>query len=242
MKGMRNMIRIAIVEDDREHALRLENALKKYADEHKLALKIRVFYNVISFLEQYAGDYEIVFMDIMMPMMNGMDASRMLREKDENVMLIFVTSMGQYAIRGYEVSASDFIVKPVEYPSFALKFTRALSKLPKKEDRDVLIRTETGFVKLSPDRITYVEVRSHHCIYHTRSGQFRQYQTMKSVEAALDGQGFARCNNYLLVNLAYVEKIEGLTVQVAGEALQISHPKRKEFADRFAQFTGSGKA
>ena len=142
MKGMRNMIRIAIVEDDREHALRLENALKKYADEHKLTLQICVFYNVISFLEQYAGDYEIVFMDIMMPMMNGMDASRMLREKDENVMLIFVTSMGQYAIRGYEVSASDFIVKPVEYPSFALKFTRALSKLPKKEDRDVLIRKE----------------------------------------------------------------------------------------------------
>ena len=64
---MRNMIRIAIVEDDREHALRLENALKKYADEHKLTLQIRVFYNVISFLEQYAGDYEIVFMDMFKP-------------------------------------------------------------------------------------------------------------------------------------------------------------------------------
>lgn len=233
------MIRIAIVEDDRDHALRLENTLKKYADAHKVPLQIQVFYNVISFLEQYAGDFEIVFMDIMMPMMNGMDASRMLREKDETVMLIFVTSMGQYAIKGYEVAASDFIVKPVDYPSFALKFTRALSKLPKQVDHDVLIRTETGFVKLPPDRITYVEVRAHYCVYHTKAGEYRQYQTMKSVEAALAGLGFARCNNYLLVNLAYVEKIDGLTVQVAGEALQISHPKRKAFNERFARYAGA---
>ena len=235
------MIRIAIVEDDRDHALRLENTLKKYADAHKVPLQIHVFYNVISFLEQYAGDFEIVFMDIMMPMMNGMDASRMLREKDETVMLIFVTSMGQYAIKGYEVAASDFIVKPVDYPSFALKFTRALSKLPKQVDHDVLIRTETGFVKLPPDRITYIEVRAHYCVYHTKTGEYRQYQTMKSVEAALAGLGFARCNNYLLVNLAYVEKIDGLTVQVAGEALQISHPKRKAFTERFARYAGANK-
>ena len=233
------MIRIAIVEDDRKHALRLESALKRYAEEHQTPLEISVFYNVITFLDSYAADYEIVFMDIMMPMMNGMDASRMLREKDGNVMLIFVTSMGQYAISGYEVDAADFILKPVDYPSFALKFTRALRKLPQKDEQDILIKTETGYVRLKPAQITYVEVQGHYCLYHTGAGDYRQYQTMKTVEAALEGQGFCRCNNYLLVNLAYVKKIDGLTAYIGDEALPISHPRRKAFADSFARYSES---
>ena len=235
------MIRIAIIEDDKEQAAALESHIKRYSEEHKTAIEVSVFYNVISFLEKYSADRDIIFMDIMMPMMNGMDASRLLREKDDQVMLIFVTSMRQYAIQGYEVSASDFIVKPVSYPEFSLKFTRALSKLPDKETSDILIKTETGFVKLSPGQIDYVEVRGHHCVYHSAMGEYRQYQTMKSAETALEGQGFARCNNFLLVNLGRVTRIENLTAYVGDEELQISHPRRKAFTEAFREYSESKK-
>ena len=82
-----------------------------------------------------------------MPMLNGMDAAKLLREKDEKVILIFVTTMRQYAIQGYEVAASDFIVKPVAYPEFALKFTKVLARLEHVMPPDVLIRTDTSFVR-----------------------------------------------------------------------------------------------
>lgn len=59
---------------------------------------------------------------------------------------------------------------------------------------------------------------------------------MKSVESSLGGQGFARCNNFLLVNLAYVDRIDGMTAFVGGDALQISHPRRKAFYEAFVQF------
>ena len=235
------MIRIAIIEDDKDQAADLEAHIRRYAQEHGSAMDVSVFYNVIVFLEKYSADYDMVFMDIMMPMMNGMDASRMLREKDDKVMLIFVTSMRQYAIQGYEVSASDFIVKPLSYPEFSLKFTRALSKLPKRDTGDILIKTETGYAKLQPGQITYVEVRGHHCVYHTVGAEYRQYQTMKSVEEALDGQGFARCNNFLLVNLAHVDRLEGLSVWVRGEELQMSHPRRKAFSEAFAKYSEAKK-
>lgn len=234
------MLGIAIVEDDQAQAALLESHIRRYAEEHHTSIQVTVYYNVISFLEQYRAEFDIVFMDIMMPMMNGMDASRMLREKDDHVMLIFVTSMRQYAIQGYEVAASDFIVKPVAYPEFSLKFTRALGKLPKSESRDVLLKTESGFVRLAPEQILYVEVRGHHCDYHTKSDVYRQYQSMKSVETALDGLGFARCNNFLLVNFAYVQKIDNLSVCLTnGEELLMSHPRKKPFCDAFTAYSGT---
>lgn len=234
------MIKIAIIEDDKEQAAALESHIKTYAAEHKLAVSVTVFYDAITFLEKYSA-FHIVYMDIMMPMLNGMDAAKLLREKDETVVLIFVTTMRQYAIQGYEVSASDFIVKPVSYPEFALKFTKVLSRLDADRPADLLIRTENSFVRLSPNDIRYVEVKGHHCVYHTGGGEYRQYQTMKSAETALQGQNFVRCNNFLLVNLAHVERIDGMTAYVGGDALQISHPRRKAFSEAFLRFMEASK-
>ena len=108
-------------------------------------------------------------MDIMMPMLDGMQAARLLRQKDNKVALVFVTTMRQYAVQGYEVDACDFLVKPVTYPEFALKFTRILTKVPQPDTgREVFLKTENSFVRLSSRDILYVEVKGHYCIYHNR--------------------------------------------------------------------------
>ncbi len=233
------MVNIAIVEDNPEEAVQLEKALKRYAEEYHVPTRTTVYSNAMAFLSKYSAEFDIIFMDIMMPMMNGMDASRMLREKDDKVMVIFVTNMQQYAIQGYEVGAFDFILKPVHYPEFKLKFTRALSKLlPQKKAANILIKTDNGMVRLTPELITYVEVQQHHCIYHTHTESFRQYQTMKSAENQLADYGFARCNNFLLVNLACVTRIEGMNVHLGDTILQMSYPRRKAFLDQFLAFSG----
>ena len=235
------MVNIAIVEDDKLQASQLENALKRYSEEFRTPLRTTVFYNAMSFLGKYAAEYDIIFMDILMPMMNGMDAAPALREKDDKVMVIFVTNMQQYAIQGYEVGAFDYILKPVNYPEFKLKFTRALGKLmPQKKAASVLIKSESGVVRLTPEQIIYVEVQQHHCIYHTKQGDYRQYQTMKSVETQLAEYGFARCNNFLLINLAYVSKIEGMNVHIDGLVLPVSYPRKKQFSEKFSEFMGAG--
>lgn len=94
--------------------------------------------------------------------------------------------MRQYAIQGYDVDAADFIVKPVNYPEFALKFTRLLGKVERPEavSPDVFIKTENSFVRLAPSDIFYVEVKGHYCVYHTASGEYRRYQTLKNAEAS----------------------------------------------------------
>lgn len=238
------MLKIAIIEDESASAEVLEQNIRRYSEEFQIPVEIHFFTNAIAFLNQYSAQYDMIFMDIMMPMLNGMDAAHALREKDSAVLLIFVTSMQQYAIHGYEVGAADFIVKPVKYPQFKLKFTRFLSKLQYSasgKSTDVLLKTESGYVRLLPRQISYVEVRAHHCIYHTDVGEFRIYQTMKSVAQQLEPCGFAKCNNYLLVNLMRISRISGMEVLIGNETLPISHPRKNEFIARFVEFTESKK-
>lgn len=236
------MINIAIVEDEVAQADILKSHLKRYADEYKVAFNIRQFDNGICFIDNYAADYDIIFMDVKMPMMNGIEVAHKLRELDKKVLLFFVTSMQQYAVRGYEVEAMDYIIKPIGYYEFALKITKAMDKLQKNlKTVNFLVKTKMGYKKLDASEILYVEISGHHSVFHTISGDYRQYQTISSIEKELDGYGFARCNNCYLVNLSYVSAIKDYTVVVGKHELLISHPRKKEFTDKFTAFLECNK-
>ena len=235
-------IRVAIVEDDPEAAQRLQAHLQRYAGENKLQFHTRVFEHPLLFLEPYTADYDLVYMDIQMPLMNGMDAAHKLRELDPKVALVFVTSLTQYAVEGYDVGALAYIVKPFNYYDFALKLTRILERLPAHEGEDLLVATEVGQVRLSFDSIRYVEVQGHHLIYHTSRGEYTQYSTLAKAAAILEHCGFARCNSCYLVNLHCVEGIKGYTVIVAGEELKISQPRKKAFMQQLSGLLSSPRA
>ena len=231
------MTNIAIIEDETEHADRLGEYLQRYSAEYREPLSVKVFDNAVAFLEKYAANYDIIFMDVKMPYMNGINAAHKLREMDKDVLLFFVTSMQQYAIRGYEVDAMDYIVKPIGYFEFALKFAKAMDRLASQDKvANVVVSVETGYKKLRQADIKYVEVKNHHCVFHTADGEFRQYQSLKCVENKLDDARFVKCNNYCLVNLSYVDDIDGSSVTVSGNKLEMSRPRKKEFVKRFAEY------
>lgn len=229
-------IRVAIVEDDVKAAATLKSHLERYAQENAQQFSIRSFGHPLLFLEPYTADYDLVYMDIQMPLMNGMDAAHCLRKLDPKVALVFITSLTQYAIAGYEVNALDYIVKPINYYDFSLKLTRVLERIPSHEGEDILIPTEVGSIRLTFDSIRYVEVQGHHLVYHTARGEYTQYSSLSKMEPQFEGHGFARCNSCYLVNLHYVEGIRGYTVTVAGEELRISQPRKKKFAQEVAAY------
>lgn len=231
------MTNIAIVEDEEEFALALEKYLKRYGEENGTVFKIRRFVNALALLENYSADYDVIFMDIKMPYLNGMDAAHRLRELDANVLLIFVTNMTQYAVNGYEVDALDYIVKPVNYYDFALKLTRAVNRLRAKDETFITVPVSSGMIRLKPEQIRYVETQGHHVVYHTGKEDYSQYCSLKDAESKLKGYGFARCNSCYLVNLRYVKSVKGHIVNVDGTELQISQPKRKDFVQKLMAYT-----
>jgi two-component system response regulator LytT len=231
---------VAIVEDDRSEVERLKQYFSQYTKERGVLFKISHFGNAEQFLGKYEPIYDIVLLDIILPGMNGMEAAVKLRELDETTTIIFVTNMAQFAVRGYEVDAFDFMVKPVSYSNFSLKLQRALNKLSSRRETEVIVSTAEGMFRIASSQIKYIEISGHRLVYHTTSATIGAYGTLKEVEAVLSEKVFVRCNSSYLVNLNYVRAIRGQTVLVDNDELPISRPKKKPFVQAVNDFLGGG--
>ena len=235
------MTRVAIVEDERASARVLSDCLRRYGEETGAGFDVHFFANAVEFLEAYRHNFEIVFMDVSMPGMNGMEASHRLREMDAQVVLVFVTSLAQYAVEGYEVDALDFVVKPVNYYSFKMKIKKALAAASRNTGTVLAVPCSGGVHYLKASDILYVEVQTHELIYHTASsGNLSASGTLKTVEAQLANDGFFRCNYCYLVNLNHVSRVAGNVAAVGGDELQISRNRKKEFMQRLSRFYAGG--
>lgn len=234
------MLNVAIVEDNAQDAARLKKCLAEFSQESSVEFNIAEYRDPISFLEKYPANKDIVFMDIELPEMDGMKASKLLRQMDENVILIFVTNMVQFAVDGYEVDAFDFVVKPIRYPEFRMKLRRAVERIAKRTDLRLCVKTSQGVYNLGASSVRYIEVLNHSLLYHTESGDVEAYGKLDDMEKQLKGYGFFRCNRCYLVNMKYVTAIEDDAVLVGGKSLRIARPRKKEFLIAFADFFGSG--
>lgn len=113
------MIHIAIVEDEESYVRQLLEYIERFQQEHFQEIKTSIFRDGDEILEKYSADYDIILMDIQMQFVDGMTAAEKIREMDKSVILMFITNMTSYAVKGYEVDALDYMVKPVEYFSFS---------------------------------------------------------------------------------------------------------------------------
>lgn len=234
------MVSIAVVEDDEKQIEQTERYIRDFGKETGQTFNVTVFRDGLALLDRYKPIYDIVFMDIEMPDLNGLDTAKKLRELDSAVIIMFMTNMQQYAIRGYEVEALDYMVKPVGYFTFALKLKKAIKKLGRSAEAFLSIPQENGIMRLETSRIRYIEVINHRLVYHTDDGKYEARGSLTETENKLAQYDFSRCNHCYLVNLRAVQGIRGNMVVIAGEELQISRPKRKAFLDDLANFRGRG--
>ena len=222
-------VRIAIVEDDKTASDTLLGYIGEYGRENAENFETACFYNAATFLSAFKDNFDVVFMDIELPDGNGMDVVKRLRGMGGDVIVIFVTNMAQYAVKGYEVRAFDFIVKPVVKYNFAVKFKSALECFRRKAEVPVWVSSKEGKMRLSASRIKYIEVYKHVLVYHTLDGDFQSSGSLCNLEEQLAPAFFASCNRCYLVNLRYVTAVRQFSVVVGGEELQISRMKRSSF-------------
>ncbi len=238
------MLRIGIVEDQKEIAEEMQGFIRQYSEERNLNPEVVWMTDGAEAVTRIVADreeFDIVFMDIEMPNLDGMAAARQIRHVDSKVVLVFVTNMAQYAINGYEVDALDFIVKPVNYYTVTAKLDRAIERVASRQEKTVEVHATDGIRILKVSDILYLETQNRMLYYHTRNEVIPTRASMKQAEKEfLQGQ-FVKCNQCYLVNLAHVQGIKGDMVLVDGEELEMSRRNKTPFLTAFASYIGGDR-
>ena len=233
------MIRVAIVEDEENYISVLREYLEQYKQESGEQIEVTVYHDGDEIAAFYRAQFDIILMDIEMKFIDGMTAAEEIRKVDSAVSIIFITNAPQYAIRGYEVGALDYILKPVSYFTFSQKFGRAVVKLKKRSGRKrITIPVKGGVMRMELSDIYYIESEGHNLIYHTKDGTSVSSGTMKSVETAMEGMDFSRINKCYLVNLEHVDGVQDKYAVIHGERLLISRPRMKQFMQELTRYWG----
>ena len=198
------MIRVAIVEDEDIAARQLEQCLQQYESGHDIRFSSCRFRDALEFLEQYQPLYDLIFMDIGMPGLDGMEAAVRLRAMDSVTPLIFVTSMVQYAVRGYEVDALHYLMKPVKPEKLFSVLDRAAEKLSKNE-KVLNLELDGALLRLPVYQIRYADVRGNYVTIHAKE-HYTVKKTLSDLLQGLDDR-FYRVGRSAVVNLTCISRV-----------------------------------
>jgi DNA-binding LytR/AlgR family response regulator len=232
------MIRIAIVEDEVLYQEQLTDYLRRFEEDRGETIEIELFSDGDEFVENYKAQFDIILMDVQMRFMDGMTAAEEIRKVDSEVVIIFITNMAQYAIKGYAVDALDYVLKPISYFQFSQRLNRAVDRMKIREIHYITISLKGGVKRLQISNIYYVESQGHNLIFRTNKGALTASGTMKELEKELSSFHFYRGHKGYLINLEHVEGMKDNCAVVNGEELLVSRTKKKGFMEALAHYWG----
>lgn len=227
---------VAIIDDEQSVREELADYIKRFAEEAGLSMRTTLFSSGDFFFEQYKMTYDILIFDIDMPGTNGMDTARKIREIDKNVTIIFITNFAQYAINGYEVDAVDYIIKPIGYYDFSMKFYRTVAKAVQKQDNVIKITTADGIRRLRVNTIVYVEILSHYLYFHTVKNVYKARGNMQEIEQELSKYSFVRIHRSYIINLRFVGKVLMKEVTVKEQTLPVGRNYKDKLKQEYMRY------
>ena len=233
------MLHIAICDDEKAFVDHLKELLSQYIPETGEEIKTSVFYDGLDLIEKYDPSFDLIFLDIQMKMVDGLRAAEKIREKDESIGIIFLTTLAQYGLEGYKYQAANYIIKPLQYGRLKAELDRFIRRRPLETEPFLVVSNDTGKYKILLKNLRYIETFNRNLLFHTGQESILCYRSMKEIERELSDRGFARCHTSYLINLAYVKGVRKLEITlITGEKIPISQPRRKAFMEELTDYWG----
>ena len=221
---------VAVLENMPQDCDRLIGFIEMYAQQNGIKTETTVFCDGPDLLNSYDDNFDVLLLEIELPTLDGMTVAEQVREKDPLVPIIFTTNLAQYAIKGYDVDALGFLVKPVDYAPFANFFARAIAKCRRNENV-VVLGGPNSFRKVHVNDIIYIAKDKNYIVYQLIGREsFRVRGAMKNVFLRFENTPIKQCSSGCMVNLRYVTGLERNNVHLGEIVFPISMPFRKPFA------------
>lgn len=233
------MYTILIVEDEAESADSLRSLVLRYEAEHNEHFEVVMMRSALELLE-CRRSFDVCFLDIGLPGINGLEAARLLRAYNTASALVFVTSLAKYAMHGYEVDACGFILKPATYTTLSMALERALRKAGLAARQAIAVPTDNDTLFLRFDQVLYADVRGHNLTYHMLDGEAITVRgSLGQLEEQLADAPALRVSRSRLVNMDLIAAVRGdCIVMVNGDKLRVPSEKKTALVQRISRHLG----
>lgn len=239
------MIRIAVAEDDRAFRDTCTGYIKRYCAEKKVDAQVFEFEDGMDLLEDQEAkgkSFDILFLDVQMKHLDGFYTAGKIREKDDQAVIVFITTLAQYAVRGYEVDAMDYLIKPLSYERFCPRLEKALQRVSRFQDQYIFLPSGDGKDRVAASSILYIDVDRHTLRVHTKGRTYEMRMPIGKMEEELAPSHFLRCDQSVLVNPRFVVRVGKDTVEVGDDEntvlLPVSRSRKKRFLQDLVSLIG----
>ena len=233
-------LRIAICDDRAEDCGRLEELLGAACEELGYGARTEVFSRGEDFLlahgEPGEKPFDIAFMDIFMKGISGVEAVREI-SAGSKCQFVFTTVSREHAVEAFSLNAAHYLMKPLTGEGVMEALKRCLSRLQKKEEEPLLIRTGRGTAAVPTGSIVYIEVHNKICTLHTTDGSVDTYMSLDSLFALLDKDSFLKAQRSFVVNMRFIKAFffDHIVLQ-GGKEISLSRRSRAELKNQYQQF------
>ena len=233
------MLKIAICDDEPVAIKELESLITLYAGEHNLQIQQNAYASGEQLLktmgEQEKG-FDILFLDIKMNQINGIETAKIIRQANESIIIIFVSALHEYIFDAFDVEAKGFIVKPIQKQKIYEVLDKSRAKLEQSNRRSLHLYHCGQHKKIPFKDICYCEVQGH-AVFVYELEKMNQYQgNLDTLEKELDNE-FFRCHRSYIVNLRFIESYQNhMIFMQSGEKIPVAGRRQKQFMKALLHF------
>ncbi len=237
------MIKIAICDDDQNDLSRVSDLVHAYFDDKEMTASIRTFHHPDTLLSE-CEDFrpQIYILDIVMPMVSGIQAARELRWNQPQAQIIFATSESSYALESFDVNPINYILKPIQKDKLYKTLDLAISHAEVEDEKNFTVKVKGGLQTLRLSEIMYIDYRNHVVSYHVAQGNVVSTPTLRIgfseyLEENHKGTDFVRCHESISVNIAAIDKLTKTDITLRnGEMIPVSKSRYPEVADSYLDY------
>lgn len=207
---------IAVCDDNPVFRQQIVDFIKIYSSQNgEFGIFVSAFSNAEDLLESVKknADYQICLLDIIMPGMNGIELGKSLREIGYNGKIIYLTSSEEFAVESYKVKAFNYILKPFKKDDFLSAFDEAVKSIPISAEKNFVVKTKLGTVKIPFGNIMYAELSGRNITYHLTGGKIAESVSLRTTFAEatqelIHDRRFVLCGAGMIVNLYHITSVE----------------------------------
>lgn len=230
---------IAICDDLEGERVSLARMVQAYARSHDISVQLRLFSSGEALLAALRGPgrIQLIFLDIYMPGLSGVETAQRVRSLDRDVAIVFATTSQDHGLDSFEVGACDYLVKPFHREDVEASLDWFFTHIPEPL-RVLSVYSQGEWQKIALSSILYVDVYGHQARIHTSRGELVTRRGLDELEMAIDSRDFLRCHRSFLVNLNHVEGITGSDFRMDDQSLvPISSANIAQIRSQFIDWT-----